>query len=106
MAVILLLKSSPPLGANPTKRSPRDILRQAAQLDLVGTALVSGIVMCLVLALQWGRNTKLWNDKAVIIVSNFSIVSLPQKSDAKFYLVVRFCGSPQHRFLGLGEVLG
>ncbi|KIM82572.1 hypothetical protein PILCRDRAFT_820439 [Piloderma croceum F 1598] len=66
-AVIFLLKSSPPLGADLTKRSPRDILRQAARLDFVGATLVAGVVTSLVLALQWGGNTKPWNDKSVII---------------------------------------
>jgi hypothetical protein len=81
-------------------------LRQAARLDFVGATLVAGAVTCLVLALQWGGNTKPWNDKSVIIVSNFSTLSFPRKLDAKLCLVVRFCRSHQRRFLGLGEVLG
>ena len=68
LAVTLLLKSSPPLGADPTQRSPRELLRQALWLDFVGATLVAGAVTCLVLALQWGGNTKPWNDRAVIIV--------------------------------------
>jgi MFS family permease len=68
-AVTFLVKSSPPLGADLTKRSPRDILRQAAHLDFIGATLVAGAVTCLVLALQWGGNTKPWNDKDIIIVS-------------------------------------
>jgi MFS family permease len=68
-AVLLLLKAAPPLGSDPTKRSPRDLLRQAAGLDFLGATLVAAAVTCLVLALQWGGNTKPWNDKAVIIVS-------------------------------------
>jgi MFS family permease len=74
LAVTLLLKSSPPLGADPTQRSPRELLRQALWLDFVGATLVAGAVTCLVLALQWGGNTKPWNDRAVIICFVFSVV--------------------------------
>jgi hypothetical protein len=68
-AVTFLVKSSPPLGADLTKRSPGDMIRQAANVDFVGATLVAGAVTCLVLALKWGGNTKLWNDKDIIIVS-------------------------------------
>jgi EmrB/QacA subfamily drug resistance transporter len=71
-AVTFLVKSSPPLGADLTKRSPRDILRQAAHLDFIGATLVAGAVTCLVLALQWGGNTKPWNDKDIIICFVFA----------------------------------
>ena len=71
-AIVFLLKASPPLGADLTKRSPRDILRQATRLDFVGATLIAGTVTCLVLALQWGGNTKPWGDKAVIIVCTCS----------------------------------
>jgi MFS family permease len=68
LAVTFLVKAAPPLGSDPTKRSPKDILRQVLQLDYPGAVLVAAAVTCLVLALQWGGNTKPWNDKAVIIV--------------------------------------
>jgi hypothetical protein len=55
--------------------------------------LVASAVTCLVLALPWGGNTKAWNDKSVIIVSNISTLPLPQKFNAKLRPVVRFCGS-------------
>jgi len=71
-AVILLLKSSPPLGSDPTKRTARDLLQQTKALDYVGGILVAGAVTCVSLALQWGGNTKPWNDKAVIITFVFS----------------------------------
>jgi hypothetical protein len=63
-------------------------------LDFVGATLVVDAVTCLVLALQWGGNTMAWS---VLIVSNISTLSLPQKFDAKLRLVVRFCGSHQRR---------
>ncbi|KAJ6622510.1 major facilitator superfamily domain-containing protein, partial [Mycena sp. CBHHK59/15] len=67
VAVTFLLKASPPLGSDPTKRSPKDIFQQMLRMDFVGATLVAAAVTCLVLALQWGGNTKAWNDKAVII---------------------------------------
>lgn len=67
--VAILLKSSAPLGADPTKRSWRDQLKLAKRLDFMGATLVAACITCLSLALQWGGNTKPWGDKAVIIVS-------------------------------------
>jgi hypothetical protein len=66
-AVILLLKLSPPLGTNPTRHSPWDILRQAVRLSFTGATLVAGTATCLVLTLQWGVNTKAWDDESSII---------------------------------------
>jgi hypothetical protein len=45
-----------------------DLLDQVRHIDWVGAILVAGAVTSLVLALQWGGNTKPWDDKAVIIV--------------------------------------
>ncbi|KAJ7137537.1 ABC transporter [Mycena crocata] len=72
IAVIFLLKAAPPLGADLTKRSLKDILKQALRLDFLGATLMAGAVTCLVLALQWGGNTKPWDDKAVIMSFVFS----------------------------------
>ncbi|KAJ7696847.1 ABC transporter [Mycena metata] len=74
LGVIFLLKSSPPLGADLSKRSTRDLLRQALRFDYVGLILVAGSLTTLVLALQWGGNTKPWGDKAVIISFVFAAV--------------------------------
>ncbi|KAJ7198312.1 major facilitator superfamily domain-containing protein [Mycena pura] len=71
-AVALLLKATPPLGSDPAKRAYGDLWRQTRRLDFVGAALVAGAVTCLVLALQWGGNTKPWGDRAVIICFVFS----------------------------------
>ncbi|KAF8176909.1 ABC transporter [Mycena galopus ATCC 62051] len=65
--VVLFLESALPLGADPNKRSPMDLLDQVRHIDWVGAILVAGAVTSLVLALQWGGNTKPWDDKAVII---------------------------------------
>ncbi|KAJ7117255.1 transporter [Mycena crocata] len=66
-AVLFLLEAAPPLGADLTKRSNKDIFQQALRLDFVGAILMAGAVTSVVLALQWGGNTKPWDDKAVII---------------------------------------
>ncbi|KAJ7150499.1 ABC transporter [Mycena crocata] len=71
-AVSFLLKSAPPLGVDPTKRSRKDILEQVRNIDWVGAVLVAAAVTSLVLALQWGGNTKHWNDKAVIVTFVFA----------------------------------
>ncbi|KAJ7339008.1 ABC transporter [Mycena albidolilacea] len=72
MGVTFLLKASPPLGADLTKRSWQDIRQQTLRLDFVGAIIVAGAVTCLILALQWGGNTKPWGDKAVIICFVFA----------------------------------
>ncbi|KAJ7189880.1 ABC transporter [Mycena pura] len=65
--VMFLLKALPPLGSDPTQRSPWEILRQTLRLDFLGVILAAGSVTCLILALQWGGNIKPWGDKEVII---------------------------------------
>ncbi|KAJ7607125.1 ABC transporter [Mycena polygramma] len=67
IAVTLLLKASPPLGSDPAKRSWTHLLGDVARMDFVGATLVAGAVTSVVLSLQWGGNTKPWNDKAVIV---------------------------------------
>ncbi|GAA5877202.1 hypothetical protein JCM8547_006297 [Rhodosporidiobolus lusitaniae] len=66
VACTLLLKASPPLGADPNDRSMRSIIRQTLRMDWIGGTLVLGAVTALVLALQWGGNQKPWNDGSVI----------------------------------------
>lgn len=61
-----LLKAAPPLGSDPNKRDMRSRVIQTAKMDWVGGTLVLAAVTCLVLALQWGGNTKPWNSGAVI----------------------------------------
>ncbi|KAJ7276744.1 transporter [Mycena rebaudengoi] len=68
VAVAFLLKAVPPPGSDPTsKRSRKDLLIQVRGMDWIGTVLVAGAVTSLVLGLQWGGNTKPWNDPAVIV---------------------------------------
>ncbi|KAJ6451240.1 ABC transporter, partial [Mycena vitilis] len=66
-AVTFLLKASPPLGSDPTKRSWADIWPQVVRMDFLGATLVAGAVTSVVLALQWGGNTKAWDDTAVLV---------------------------------------
>ncbi|KAJ7667212.1 transporter [Mycena rosella] len=73
-AVLFLLKAAAPLGSDPTKRSWTDIFHQVLRLDFLGATLVAGAVTSVSLALQWGGNTKPWNDKAVIITFVFAAV--------------------------------
>ncbi|KAJ7266361.1 major facilitator superfamily-domain-containing protein, partial [Mycena haematopus] len=72
VVIALLLKPVIPLGADPAKRSRKDLWDQVCKIDFVGTVLVVASVTCLGLALQWGGNTKPWNDKAVIITFIFA----------------------------------
>ncbi|KAJ7645246.1 major facilitator superfamily domain-containing protein [Mycena polygramma] len=93
VAVLFLLKASPPLASDPAKRSPRDILDQVLRLDFLGATLVAAGVTCLALALQWGGNTKPWGDKAVIIKVN--------QPPVEPVLRIRGCyGRGVRRFLG------
>ncbi|KAF8213916.1 ABC transporter [Mycena galopus ATCC 62051] len=72
LAVTFLFKAAPPLGSDPNKRSWGDLIGQVARMDFFGAILVIAAVTSLVLALQWGGNTKPWNDKAVIICFVFA----------------------------------
>ncbi|KAJ7870920.1 ABC transporter [Mycena olivaceomarginata] len=66
--VTFFLKAAPPLGSDLTKRSRPTILQQTLRLDFVGATLVAAAITCLVLALQWGGNTKSWGDKSIVIM--------------------------------------
>ncbi|KAJ7646955.1 ABC transporter [Roridomyces roridus] len=76
VAVTFLLKAQTPLGADPAKRRPRDILDQFLRMDFFGGLLVAGFVTSLMLALQWGGNTKSWGNYAVIVSFVFAGVLL------------------------------
>ncbi|KAJ7765658.1 ABC transporter [Mycena metata] len=72
--VFLLLRAAPPLGSDPAQRCARARFHQALRLDFVGATLAAGALISLILALQWGGNTKSWGDKDVIISFVFSAV--------------------------------
>ncbi len=52
----------------PAKASPPDvgILEKALQMDILGTIIILGALICFILGLQWGGVTKSWNDQDVI----------------------------------------
>ncbi|KAK4051704.1 hypothetical protein OIO90_004654 [Microbotryomycetes sp. JL221] len=76
LAVIFFtLKATPPLGADLTKRSPKDLFHQCLQIDWIGSFLILAAVTCLVLALQWGGNTKPWKSAAVLVPLILSIIT-------------------------------
>ncbi|KAJ7665196.1 ABC transporter [Mycena polygramma] len=74
-AVVFLLKAAPPLGSDPTKRAWGDIFHQVLRLDFLGATFVAAAITSMVLALQWGGNTKPWGDKDVIICFVFAAVA-------------------------------
>ncbi|KAK4699990.1 hypothetical protein P7C70_g6266, partial [Phenoliferia sp. Uapishka_3] len=67
VAISVLLKASPPLGADMEKQNLRGMLQQTLRMDWLGGALVLSSVTMLVLALNWGGNTKPWDSPAVIV---------------------------------------
>ncbi|KAL8290600.1 hypothetical protein RQP46_002858 [Phenoliferia psychrophenolica] len=67
VAVSLLLKAAPPLGADLEKQNWRGYLQQTLAMDWLGGGLVLAAVTMLVLALNWGGNTKPWGSAAVIV---------------------------------------
>lgn len=71
LVVTFVLKAAPPLGADLTKRTNKDIWNQTLALDWLGGGLVLASVTSLVLALNWGGNTKPWSSAPVIAVSFF-----------------------------------
>ncbi|RDW59964.1 hypothetical protein BP6252_13051 [Coleophoma cylindrospora] len=61
--VLLLLFLQVPKHIKPTSATWKEII---LQLDLPGFTLLLGSLICFALALQWGGQTKAWNDGTVI----------------------------------------
>lgn len=61
LAVIVFLPAQPPLVHESSH------IQRWLRLDWIGTLLSLGLVVMLLLALQWGGNTKSWSDPAVIV---------------------------------------
>nr|GAT52315.1 tansporter [Mycena chlorophos] len=100
LAISMLCQPNPPLGRDPVqyaKRTRSELFAELRGLDYFGTLLVSASVTTIVMALQWGGNTKPWGDKAVIISFVFSGVL-----GIAFVLWERFAGdramAPTHIF--------
>jgi hypothetical protein len=76
VAVFFLVRPAPPLGSDPSEdRSIRSLVHRTVRLDWVGAILNLAAVTCLVMALQWGGNTKPWGSAAVIVCLVIAAVS-------------------------------
>ncbi|KAG8703474.1 hypothetical protein FRC08_002816 [Ceratobasidium sp. 394] len=64
LAILILFDARPPVRTDLFQYTSR--WRKWAALDWIGAALCLGFVTCLLLPLQWGGNTRPWNDKVVI----------------------------------------
>jgi EmrB/QacA subfamily drug resistance transporter len=64
VTIIFLIKSSPVINEDAV--AGKTWWQKWAGLDWIGSALALGMVTSLLLPLQWGGNTKPWNDKTVI----------------------------------------
>ena len=62
-AFIILVFFQPPPAAKPQEATFKE---KMLQLDLPGTFIIMGAVVCYLLAIQWGGTTKSWNDSQVI----------------------------------------
>lgn len=62
LAVAIFLPAQPPLVHNEMSHFQRWL-----RLDWIGTFLSLAMVTMLLLALQWGGNTKPWSDPGVIV---------------------------------------
>src|SRR5262245_24468586 len=62
MLIIFLFFVTPP-HAVPAEAP---MLEKFLQMDLVGTGLIMGSVICYVLALQWGGQTHAWDSSIII----------------------------------------
>jgi len=63
-AIAFLLDARPPAEA--VQHEGKSALQIWASVDWVGSALSLGVIVSLLLALQWGGNQYPWDDKAVI----------------------------------------
>lgn len=72
IAIFLFFKT--PAHAVPAKAT---LLEKLLQMDLGGSALVMGAVVCFILALQWGGQTKPWNSADVVgLLVGFGLITI------------------------------
>lgn len=74
-------------------------------MDFVGATLVAAAVTCVVLALQWGGNTKPWNDKAVIIVCHLDASQITYLLII-YHADVRVLGGHSNSLYCMGKIFG
>ncbi|KAF7967625.1 hypothetical protein HWV62_33643 [Athelia sp. TMB] len=91
--VALLLKSSIPLGADPSKRSKRDLWNQAKKLDLVGAVLIAGA--CFVFAAATSVSFIAWE----IFLREGAMVPLRIFKSRSIYAIVFYCFLSRFSFL-------
>lgn len=70
IVVLLLLFLQVPKHVKPAPATWKEII---LQLDLPGFSLLLASLVCLTLALQWGGQTKVWNEGSVIATLVLSI---------------------------------
>jgi hypothetical protein len=75
LAVLFFLKSTPVMDLPGNEGKSK--LQKWIGIDWLGTILCLGMIIPLVLGLQWGGNIRAWNDKVVIIC--FIVVSRKSK---------------------------
>lgn len=63
VGVVLLVLDPPPL---PESEASKPLLRRLKELDVVGAALLTAAITCLLLVLQWGGKKYRWNEGPVI----------------------------------------
>lgn len=62
-AVIITFLFTTPAQAVPVKASLKE---KFLQMDIPGSFVIMGAIVCYILALQWGGQTKAWNSSEVI----------------------------------------
>jgi nitrate/nitrite transporter NarK len=73
-ALIVVICFHTPKHAKPAEAS---FLEKVLQMDLLGTALVMGSIICYILALQYGGQTQPWNSSTVIgLLVGFVVIAL------------------------------
>jgi hypothetical protein len=65
LAVLFFLKSTPVMDIPGNENKSR--LQKWIGIDWLGTVLCLGMIIPLMLALQWGGNTRAWNDPVIIV---------------------------------------
>jgi hypothetical protein len=71
LAVLFLLQSMPVIDL--ARNEGKSKLQKWIRIDWLGTILCLGMIIPLMLALQWGGNTRAWDDK--VIITCFVVVS-------------------------------
>ena len=75
-AAVILLFFKPRSSSRSNKRQPT-LRQKLLKMDFIGVLLVMGLVVCYILALQYGGLERPWNDSVVIgLLVGFGVISL------------------------------